>query len=86
VLDAAVVGVPSVVSAVGDLPFVVVQGATGWIVKDPSGWGDVLQEVARGFSATRAIGEAALCHVERRWAATEGAHIISPGLLDWIRA
>ncbi|NNE51831.1 MAG: glycosyltransferase, partial [Sulfitobacter sp.] len=42
VLDAAVVGVPSVVSAVGDLPFVVVQGATGWIVKDPSGWGDVL--------------------------------------------
>lgn len=86
VLDAASVGVPSIVSCVGDLPSVVKTGKTGFVVEKTQGWMDVLREVAASPKETAKLGRNARDNLEDYWRASEQPHIIAPELIDWVEA
>ncbi len=87
VIDAASVGVPSVVGLVGDLRHVVRDGTTGMIARTPQDWQDALEAMAedRGRAA-RVMGAAARQDLESRWSGSDAPHIIDPALLDWVAA
>lgn len=84
VLDAAAVGVPSVVGTVGDLAAVVRDGETGVIAQKPSDWGDALEVLANDRSQTRQMGLTARKDVETRWSGHAEPHIIAPELIRWV--
>lgn len=84
VLDAAAVGVPSVVGTVGDLAAVVRHGETGLIAQRPSDWGGALEVLANDPSQTRQMGLAARKDVETRWSGHAEPHIIAPELIRWV--
>ncbi|MDF2143296.1 glycosyltransferase [Paenirhodobacter sp. CAU 1674] len=84
VIDAAAVQVPSIVGTVGDLHNVVVPGQTGFVARTASGWRDAMEALARDRSLRHQMGKAARQDLETRWGANDGAHIISPEVLDWV--
>jgi len=86
VLDAAAVGVPSIVGLVGDLPHVVRSEKTGFVARDRSGWIDALKDLAADPLAARQMGQAARQDLERRWKGSDQAHIIAPELIKWVEA
>jgi len=83
-IDAASVGVPSVVAPVGDLPNLIVQGKTGFVAKDQSEWHTALRRFESNRDATRAIGRAARTQLETHWSGAPAPHIIEQELLDWV--
>ena len=85
VIDAAAVGLPSIVGRVSDMANVVRDGRTGVVVQDDSGWLDVLETFVRDSAGTRAMGAAARRDLETCWSGQEAAHIIAPELLEWVR-
>lgn len=85
VIDAASVGVPSVVGTVSDMANVVRDGETGLIAQDFAGWGAALDSLARDREAARAMGRAARADLETNWSADEASHIISPEVLEWVK-
>lgn len=82
VIDAASVGVPSVVGTVGDLQNVVVDGKTGFVAKGARDWQRHLEALAAG--AARKMGDAARADLEARWQASDASHIIAPELIKWV--
>ena len=86
VLDAAAVGVPSIVGHVGDLSQVVRSGQTGFVVPDENGWIDALKDLAADPLATRRMGQAARTDLEQRWKGSDQAHIFAPELIEWVEA
>ncbi|SEL40328.1 Glycosyltransferase involved in cell wall bisynthesis [Roseovarius azorensis] len=85
VIDAAAVGLPSIVGRVSDMAHVVRGGRTGIVVPDDSGWLSALETLADDPAGTRAMGAAARRDLETRWSGQEAAHIIAPELLEWVR-
>lgn len=83
VLDAAAVGVPSVVADVGDLAFAVQAGETGFVATDAASWAAALEELAEPGRA-RQMGQAARAAVGARWQASDAEHIIAPEILRWV--
>lgn len=83
VLDAAAVGVPSVVADVGDLAFAVKSGDTGFVATDAASWTAALEDLAEPGRARR-MGQAARAMLEARWQASDAAHIIAPEILRWV--
>ena len=83
VLDAAAVGVPSVVADVGDLTFAVKPGETGFVATDAASWTAALEDLAESGRARR-MGQAARVMLEARWQASDAAHIIAPEILRWV--
>jgi len=86
VLDAAAAGVPSIVSAVGDLSAVVRSGETGFVAEKESDWSRALKELAADPLGARNMGLLARRNVEENWQASAQPHIIAPELLDWVEA
>ena len=84
VLDAAAAGVPSIVSAVGDLPNVVKHGRTGMIAETGSDWGRGLHQMASAPETASQMGHAARQDLEARWVGSNAAHIIDPEMLRWL--
>ena len=86
VVDAAAVGVPSVVARVGDLPQMIRPGETGFIATDRGSWMAALRTLAEDPAAAHRMGDAARDNLERRWKASDQPHIIAPELIDWVEA
>lgn len=84
VIDAAAVGVPSLVGTVGDMDNMVMHGQTGLIASSPQGWADALESFAQNRDVTAAMGQAARADLENRWSGIPAAHIIDPEILDWV--
>ena len=84
VIDASAVGVPSIASQVGDLPFMCKHGLTGFVAKDQGDWTEALTVLAADPRAARQMGIAARKDLERHWAASDRTHIIDPELIEWV--
>jgi len=84
VIDAASVGVASIVGTVGDLQNVVVDGKTGFVAKSPQDWQRALERLAADQSTARDMGKAARADLESRWQGSDAAHIIAPELIKWV--
>ena len=83
-IDAASVGVPSIVAPVGDLPELIEQGKTGFVAKNQSEWLTALGRYEGARETTRAIGLAARNRLETHWAGAPESHIIAPEILGWM--
>ena len=86
VLDAASVGVPSIVAGVGDLPSVVQSGQTGFVANGKGDWVDALRDLAADPKTAGSMGHAARSNLEARWKASDHPHIIAPELIEWVEA
>lgn len=86
VLDAAAVGVPSIVGTISDAAHVVRNGKTGFVARDPREWLSALEALAQDPTATHAMGSAARSDLENRWSASATADVIAPELIDWVQA
>ncbi|MDF3415049.1 glycosyltransferase [Sulfitobacter sp. M57] len=86
VLDAASVGVPSIVAGVGDLASVVNSGETGIVVQQGGSWMQALREIAACPKAAAQMGRNARANLEERWCASDQPHIIAPELIEWVEA
>lgn len=84
VIDAASVGVPSIVGTVGDMQAMVAPEKTGFIARTPQDWGTALETLARDPAAARALGQAARTDLEQRWSSSDAAHIIDPEVIEWV--
>ncbi|WP_371223631.1 glycosyltransferase [Roseovarius sp. 2305UL8-3] len=85
VIDAASVGLVSVVSDVGDLANLVEDGTTGYVARQPDDWLNALENLAQDRAKTRTMGQAARAQLETHWAGQPAPHIIDPEVLDWVR-
>lgn len=84
VIDAASVGVPSIVGTVSDMANMVTDGETGLIAQRTQDWGTALAALAADRKATRAMGSAARHDLETRWSGQPADHIISPQVMEWV--
>ncbi|WP_093995205.1 glycosyltransferase [Octadecabacter ascidiaceicola] len=84
VIDAASVGVPSIVAPVGDLPNLIVQGKTGFVANNQSEWHTALGRFEGARDTTRCIGREARRQLETHWSGIADPHIIDPEILDWV--
>ena len=84
VIDAASVGLASVVSDVGDLAAVVRHGRTGLVAGQGNSWRDLLEELALDRSRTAAIGNEARRDLEKRWSARLEAPVMDTDFARWV--
>lgn len=84
VIDASSVGVPSIVSAVGDLPSLIEEGRSGHVLGAGQSWHEALDRLAADRDQTRAMGLAARSDLERSWSAEPQSRAMDPGLVQWI--
>ncbi|SFJ71099.1 glycosyltransferase [Jannaschia pohangensis] len=85
VIDAASVSVPAIVGPVGDLPQMIRDGETGVVADGPAAWAAALEMLSTNKGQAAAMGRAARTDLETRWTGQAADHIISPGLIDWVR-
>lgn len=85
VIDAASVGVPSIVGTVGDMANMVRHEETGFVAQQASGWGAALDALASDRAAAREMGRRARSDLESRWSGLAEPHIVSPELLEWVQ-
>ncbi|MEO1139574.1 MAG: glycosyltransferase [Pseudomonadota bacterium] len=85
VIDAASVGVVSIVSDVGDLPNLVKDGETGIVARSPEDWSRALNMLAANPDQTSTMKQAARQWLETHWAGQAEPHVIAPELLEWVR-
>ena len=85
VIDAAAVGVASLVSDVGDCHALIVPGETGEIVP-AGGWDAALAALADDPGGQRAMGVAARRVLERRWGAGLSLPVVDPEMIAWVKA
>lgn len=83
VIDAASVGVPSVVGSTGDGSAMVREGETGLIAACDD-WYDVLERLARDPDRTRAMGTIARSDLEKRWSAQTALPVLEPNFIPEI--
>lgn len=86
VIDAASVGVPSIVSSVGDLPHHIRDGKSGYVAHEAKDWLVYFEKLDRNRKHTANLGLTARKHLESTGSAQSTANIIAPELLDWVRA
>ncbi len=86
VLDAASVGVPAIVGAVGDLASVVHHEKTGFVAQSQTDWINALRDLAADPKSAAQLGQSARTELEQRWQASDEPHIIAPELLEWVEA
>lgn len=86
VIDAASVGVPSIVSDVSDMASVVTDHQTGRVVRAAHSWLDMLEAMASNSAGLHAMGRAARKSLETQWTAGWKPQIVDTELLEWVRA
>lgn len=82
VIDAAAVGVPCIVSEVGDLSVLIEGNATGHVARTKEDWRSGLELLVRD----RTLGAAARAHLETCWATSDAPHIVDRAVLEWVAA
>lgn len=86
VIDAASVGVPSIVGTVGDLSNVVRDGETGVVAQSTEDWAEAFRNISADADKARTMGQAARSDLEAQWSGSDSPHIIAPELLNWVKA
>lgn len=86
VIDAASVGVPSLVGNISDMAALVNDHETGKVLGAGDSWLGNLEALASDRAGLRAMGRAARKALENNWAAGSNPRIIDPELLDWVHA
>jgi len=86
VIDAASVGVPSIVGSVSDMAEVVDHGRSGLVLNATDGWAEALDRMARDRSETAEMGRVARELLESRWSARLDAPVVDPELIRWVKA
>lgn len=84
VIDAASVGVPSVVGTVSDMASLVQDGKTGRVLSAGDSWCAALEEMATDPEGTRAMGVYARKDLEKTWAARAEMPVVDPELMKWV--
>lgn len=85
VIDAAAVGVPSLVGQISDMAVMVQDGKTGRVLGPDDTWRDALEELAANRAATASMGQAARHALLKDWVATPGLPVIDPDLISWVK-
>jgi|GEM_PF-1383053 len=85
VIDAAAVSVPSIVSSVGDLAFMVTHGDTGYVAQSSADWLTHLSSLAESPDRALRMGVAAREALETVWSGDATPHIIDPEILEWVK-
>ncbi|MCA0042069.1 glycosyltransferase family protein [Celeribacter litoreus] len=85
VMDAASVGVPSVVGHVGDLGNIVRNEETGYALSKGSSWKEVLEDGFVNRRRTREMGQSARKILERDWSARADMPITDAEFLEFFR-
>ncbi|MBR9763631.1 MAG: glycosyltransferase family 4 protein [Rhodobacteraceae bacterium] len=86
VIDAASVGLPSLVGRVSDMQAVVEDGVTGRVLGPGGDWAAALEDLARAPGLAREMGRQARQRLEQRWTARLDAPVIDPAMLRWVCA
>ena len=86
VLDAASVGVPAIVSSVGDLHTLVKSGETGFVAARNQDFSDALNTLAADPKAAQVMGQKARQNIEDNWSGQDVPHIIDPEIMRWVTA
>ncbi|WP_417726897.1 glycosyltransferase [Roseovarius sp.] len=84
VIDAAAVGLVSIVSPVGDLPTMIEDGRTGFVAKTAGDWTRALDTLATDTARAKSMTRAARETLESRWCALPQDHIVAPEIRDWV--
>ena len=85
VIDAAAVSIPSVVSHVGDLSTMVLQGETGFVARTPKDWLTHLTSLADDPLRTAQMGASARYGLETQWSGRDNPSIVDPEILKWVQ-
>jgi len=85
VIDAASVGLPVIVSDIGDLDALVDDGRTGFVAHDQADWRQALERLVAEPNLRETMGQAARSNLEDRWCVQNAPHIISPQMVEWLR-
>jgi len=85
VIDAASVGLPAIVSNVGDLPNLVIEGETGFVASTPQEWRTALETLASDPQKMATMRKAARHTLETRWSGQPDPHVIAPEILEWVQ-
>ncbi len=85
VIDAAAVGVPSIVGTVGDLATLIKPGQTGFIANTHSDWSAALDQLAQDRKAANQMGRNARLELENIWAARASDPIVDPEMISWVK-
>lgn len=83
VIDAASVGLPSIVGSTGDGPAMVRHAETG-MISAVDGWYDALERLAHDPDRTRAMGTHARSDLEARWSAQTAMPVLEPAFISEI--
>lgn len=86
VIDAASVGVPSLVGTVGDMAALVVPDKTGFVAKTNADWATALDNLAREPGLAAHMGRSARADLEAQWSARLTQPVIDPALVDWVKS
>ncbi len=84
VIDAASVGLPSVVGRVGDMSAMVQHGETGLLVDLKGGWGAALEELASDRRRCARMGLEARRSLKIRWSARLEEPVADRTLAQWV--
>ena len=85
VIDAAAVSIPSVVSHVGDLSTMVLQGETGFVARTPKDWLTHLTSLADDPLRASQMGASARYGLETQWSGRANPSIVDPEILKWVQ-
>jgi len=86
VIDAASVGVPSIVGTVGDMATLLTPGETGFVARTGPHWTTALEVLAREPGMAAQMGRRARADLETGWSARLTAPVVESGLIDWVRS
>ncbi|WP_196222743.1 glycosyltransferase [Pseudooceanicola algae] len=86
VIDAASVGVPSLVGTVSDMQALVQDGRNGRVIDSAGDWGAALEDLASDRPLVREMGREARSGLETRWSARVEEPVIDPEMIRWIAA
>ncbi|MGR3637587.1 MAG: glycosyltransferase [Shimia sp.] len=85
VIDAASVGVPSIVGSVSDMAEVVDDGQTGHVIASGGSWAEALDKMATDQTRTKEMGRQARQLLESRWSARLDAPVVDPEIIRWVQ-
>lgn len=85
VIDAAAVGIPSIVASVGDLPALISHGQTGFVARTPADWSTAFDTLATDTAAAAQLGKAARTALQSDWTAGPAAQIVDPEMIAWVK-
>lgn len=86
VIDAASVGVPSLVGRVSDMQALVEDGRSGRVLGAGADWAQALEDLVRDPGLARQMGRKARADLEANWSARKDAPVIDPEMIRWATA